>query len=815
MSVKKIIAIYPGRFQPFSKHHAEAFEWLISKFGKDCYIATTNKIDGDKSPLNFEEKKQIIDKFGYGANLVQVKNPYDAKEITSKFDPKSTAVVYMVGKKDMEESPRFSMQPKKDGSASYFKPYTEDESKLEGLERHGYLIVAPHISIDIPGIGEMSGTNMRKALSADVSDQEYKKLFTGVFGWYDPKIAKMVKDKFTNPPKMMKEGRIILETLLRRLINEGGNVFKSTNPTASIKKEDIDPTMEKFVDELSAIFPAKANSFKVFERLGSVGKKPVSGDIDLAYDVKNIFPDGKTPDFKGWGVDKAKYDELVEGFKKRSKTASPEKIQLRAMIELIGEKIKDGGADMEVSTKGSGSGTIFFNIPQYDSKGKSLNKNVQTDINIGNLEWLKFSYYSNTYAGNVKGLHRTQLMLATFVENGLKFLHGEGVFDRDTNEKVASTPEEAIKVLNKRSGLKFTRDVLNDYFQLEEFLKKNLPEEKYNSILDRYLKILDSTRADIPENLQQYWIDNQERLGLKGQYLPDDSKLNSKKKLNESGSAGGNRIERSDVEKTKDSYIKKVLSKFKGFKDAKISGSYNTGGKKDFGDIDLIVTLEGTDKKKAKDELANFVKSLPDDVIVPFKSEKYGGKKALVTGEIVTILYPIEGKPDQFIQIDNMVSTSEEESNFKKEFLDYPAEVQGLMLGLIKVILIEKNNDEIFQKLGISDIPKLEKDEEYEFNLSSSGLTLRKVKLTPDKKEISREDIWKTTNWSSIKTLLDGFDYDDGFEPFLDQLSKLSDRSKRRIKGIFNSMVSIKSGEVGTPKGENKQKALDKVNSKL
>jgi hypothetical protein len=213
----------------------------------------------------------------------------------------------------------------------------------------------------------------------------------------------------------MKEGRLIIETLLRRLINEGGNVFKSTNPTASIKKEDIDPTLEKFVDELSAIFPAKANSFKVFERLGSVGKKPISGDIDLAYDVKNIFPDGKNPDFKGWGVDKAQYDALVEGFKKRSKTASPEKIQLRAMIELIGQKVKDGGADMEVDTKGSGTGTIFFNIPQYDPKGKSLNKNVQTDINIGNLEWLKFSYYSNTYAGNVKGLHRTQLMLATFV----------------------------------------------------------------------------------------------------------------------------------------------------------------------------------------------------------------------------------------------------------------------------------------------------------------------------------------------------------------------------------------------------------------
>jgi predicted nucleotidyltransferase len=815
--VKNTVAIYPGRFQPFSKHHADAFEWLKSKFKQDSYIATTGKVELPDSPLSFSEKEMVINKFGYGPNLVQVKSPYNAEEITSKYNPEETAVVYMVGEKDMKENPRFKIGKKKDGSDSYFQDYEANKNNLKGYKEHGYLIVAPHVSHNIPGIGEMSGTNVRKALSSNVSEKEYKNMFNSIFGWkeYDKEVADMLKDKFKNSSKMLKENKMILETLLKMLIKEGGNVFSSTNPTASIKKEDIDPTMEKFVDELSVIFPAKANSFKVFERLGSVGKKPISGDIDLAYDVKNIFPDGKTPDFKGWGVDKAQYEELVEGFKKRSKTASPEKIQLRAMIELIGQKIKEEGGDMEVDTKGSGSGTIFFNIPQYDTKGKSLNKNVQTDINIGNLEWLKFSYYSNTYAGNVKGLHRTQLMLATFVENGLKFLHGEGVFDKETSEKVASTPEEAIKVLNKRSGIKFTKDVLNDYFQLEEFLKNNLPEEKYNSILDRYLKILDSTRADIPENLQQYWINNQERLGLKGQYLPDDSKLKSKKKLNESGSAGGNRIERSDVEKTKDSYIKKVLSKYKGFKDAKISGSYNTGGKNDFGDIDLIVTLEGNDKKKAKDELANFVKSLPDDVIVPFKSQKYGGKKALVTGEIVTILYPIEGKPDQFIQIDNMVSTSEEESNFKKEFLDYPADVQGLMLGLIKIILIEKDNNQIFKALGISDIPELQKDEEYEFNLSSSGLTLRKVKLTPDKKEISREDIWKTTSWSSIKTLLDGFDYEKGFEPLLDQISKLSDRSKRRIKGVFNSMVSIKSGEVGTPKGENKQKSIDKVNSKL
>ena len=53
----------------------------------------------------------------------------------------------------------------------------------------------------------------------------------------------------------------------------------------------------------------------------------------------------------------------------------------------------------------------------------------------------------------------------------------------------------------------------------------NVSPEEYNAIMDRYLKILDSTRADIPDNLQQYWIDNQSRLVLKGKFLPDTSNL--------------------------------------------------------------------------------------------------------------------------------------------------------------------------------------------------------------------------------------------------------------------------------------------------
>ena len=314
---------------------------------------------------------------------------------------------------------------------------------------------------------------------------------------------------------------IKLFDILKQLIVEGGNVF---DITSSINKENIDSTVEKFIDELSRVFPAKASSFKSFEKLGSAGKKDVSGDIDLSYDVKNIFPDGK-PDFQGWGVDEGKYNEKVALFTKRSKTASVDKIQLRAMIELIGEKLDENSSDIEVDTKSSGSGSIFCSAPQYGPDGKPLGINVQTDINIGNPEWLRFSYYSNTYAGNVKGLHRTQLMLSLFANKGKSFSHATGVVDRETGEKEASNPQEALVLLNKLYGFDISQDILNDYFKLEDYLKSNVSPEEYNAIMDRYLKILDSTRADIPDNLQQYWIDNQSRLVLKGKFLPDTSNL--------------------------------------------------------------------------------------------------------------------------------------------------------------------------------------------------------------------------------------------------------------------------------------------------
>lgn len=279
-----------------------------------------------------------------------------------------------------------------------------------------------------------------------------------------------------------------------------------------------------------------------------------------------------------------------------------------------------------------------------------------------------------------------------------------------------------------------------------------------------------------------------------------------------SGVAGGNRIQKADVQATFNKYVDEVLKAIPGFKRASLSGSVKTGSKPDFGDLDIIVWFEGDDKKEVKQRIIDRVNSLPQNVIVPFKSEKYAGRRFYNSGELISVLYPIIGKEDKFIQVDNIVSVSEEEQNYKGSFLDLPAEKQGLLIGLAKVILLEEDPQDVFRRMGIANVPKLGKGEEFEFNLSSVKLTLRKVKLD-NFKEVAREDIWSTSNWGQVKILFKNFNIDGSFEDLLDDIARrlTNPRSKNRVAGTFKSMVSVKSGEVGTPKGAGKEAALEKV----
>jgi len=296
----------------------------------------------------------------------------------------------------------------------------------------------------------------------------------------------------------------------------GGNVFAFAKP---IEKENIKPTLLEFFKELTEIFPKAGSHFRGMKTLGSVGKKPVSGDIDLA------LSGAAFDKIEDWGLDPKHVQDLFDKFRKRARSATDSQLMKRAVIVAIAEKIDESNKDIGVDIKGSSAGALFLGFPQYTPDGEKLDSSVQIDINVGDVDWLSFAYYSDSYKGVVKGLHRTQLMLSLFSNKGYTFSHNYGVKNKETQEIEADNPKEAIQLLNKLYGFNLTREVLQNYFKLQEYLREQLSEEELNNIYDTYIKILDRTRADIPEDLQQYWIDNQDRLSLTGKFLPDESNL--------------------------------------------------------------------------------------------------------------------------------------------------------------------------------------------------------------------------------------------------------------------------------------------------
>ena len=280
-----------------------------------------------------------------------------------------------------------------------------------------------------------------------------------------------------------------------------------------------------------------------------------------------------------------------------------------------------------------------------------------------------------------------------------------------------------------------------------------------------------------------------------------------------SGAAGGTRIPRAAVNQTVKDFVNNILSKIPGFKSAKISGSYNQPVKQDFGDIDLVVSIE-TDqpKKEVKKMIVDYFEGLSDKELPYLNTEKHKGKKAINHGEIISNLYPISGMPGQFVQIDNIIAVSESEGDFKKVVLDYPAEIQGLILGLVKTPLLEEDPEQVFKRMGIKDVPSLGPNQEYEFHLDTSGLSLKIVTLDENYRQLDSNVIWESTSWEDVKKLLKDFNLDGTFEQFIQKIKKFKNpRSKNRVKGFFKTSIKVGPAEKGTPKGDGKQQALDTI----
>lgn len=208
-----LVGVYPGRYQPFGRHHYQAYEQLKKITGANTFIATSNKTDNTKSPFSFSEKQRIISKYGIPKNkIVRTKSPYSPEEILKKFDPKKTVLIMMYGAKDADRLK---------GGGKYYEPY-KSNAKFKGYKDKGYYVIAKHESVKVGG-KEISGTVVRNMLgSSRIGDDKKKKLFKAIFGWYDKSIFDLVVRRLKS----------ISESHLKKndLLTEGGAYGHMSHP---------------------------------------------------------------------------------------------------------------------------------------------------------------------------------------------------------------------------------------------------------------------------------------------------------------------------------------------------------------------------------------------------------------------------------------------------------------------------------------------------------------------------------------------------------------------------------------------------------
>ena len=185
-SVKDLVVVYSGRFQPFHKGHFNTYQTLVKKFGKNnVYIGTSDKTDNQKSPFNFKEKVKVMTTmFGIPSNkIAQVKNPYAPSEILSKFNKETTAFITVVGEKDSNRL-----------GGKYFEKY-KDGIELEGYIDRGYVFISPSQP------NAISGTDVRVGLKKG-STEDKKEFFTKkAYGKFNQSIFDMIVDKLSKLPE--------------------------------------------------------------------------------------------------------------------------------------------------------------------------------------------------------------------------------------------------------------------------------------------------------------------------------------------------------------------------------------------------------------------------------------------------------------------------------------------------------------------------------------------------------------------------------------------------------------------------------------
>jgi hypothetical protein len=222
---RRLVVVYPGRFQPFHLGHAGVFAKLQAKFGRDnCYIITTPNVKIDnKNPFNATEKVALMHSAGITDDRIKlVSQPYSATFAAQEigFDPRNTVVIYAIGAPDRDRlqvdavyttltpTGRPSRIPagKQVGDAKEFKTYPGNlENCVTMAEGHSYVVVVSEIKVPFEYNGQTydisHGTQCRDTWNMVRNDPKASAAFlTKLYGRSTPELVHIFNQISTGAP---------------------------------------------------------------------------------------------------------------------------------------------------------------------------------------------------------------------------------------------------------------------------------------------------------------------------------------------------------------------------------------------------------------------------------------------------------------------------------------------------------------------------------------------------------------------------------------------------------------------------------------
>lgn len=198
----RTIAVYAGRFHPFHIGHAGVFKELSRRFGpENTYIATSGKVEPEKSPFTFSDKVAMMQAAGIPADhIVEEVSPYMPKNLVERLglDQNKDFIVFGIGEKDMAEDPRFSFKPLKSGAKSYFQPYVSGD--YQPLGKHGYIYPVKDINFKVGGQSMKGATQIRKKYK-ESDNNERMDIIKTLYPDADERVLHLVKNIFDHKLK--------------------------------------------------------------------------------------------------------------------------------------------------------------------------------------------------------------------------------------------------------------------------------------------------------------------------------------------------------------------------------------------------------------------------------------------------------------------------------------------------------------------------------------------------------------------------------------------------------------------------------------